>query len=353
MSIFPADDVHIERAAALLRAGELVAFATETVYGLGANALDAAAIAKIYALKGRPAFNPLIVHVADSAAARQLTNGWNERAQILAQAFWPGPLTLILPKTSAIPPIVSAGLNTVALRVPNSEVAQKLLRAAGIPLAAPSANRSGEISPTLASHVAASLGESVFILDGGACEVGIESTVVDVSTPRTAILRPGSISQREIAALVGPLFEADPAHTAAATEAATPDDPGTAPDENLDETPRASPGMLLRHYAPRAPLQLFSNLSEAHFHAVTSRATRLGVLAFAPTRLGAHREIILPLDAAPYAQKLYAALRWLDGGDADSGAPTEAGCDWILVEAPPLGTEWAGVRDRLQRAARR
>jgi len=329
MPVFPFDDAHIERAAQLLRAGELVAFATETVYGLGANALDARAVAKIYAAKGRPAFNPLIVHVADTRGAQSLTNCWNERAQLLADAFWSGPLTLILPKTDAIPDIVSAGLATVALRVPSGEGVQKLLRAAQIPLAAPSANASGEVSPTLAAHVVASLGEEVFVLDGGACEVGIESTVVDVSGAQTAILRPGSLGEREIAALVGPLS-------------------GVSPLEEETSAPRASPGMLLRHYAPRAPLQLFSNLSEAHFHAVASRAERLGVIAFAPTRLDAHCELILPPDAPQYAQKLYAALRQFDGGR--DGEPC---CDWILVEDPPLLPAWAGVRDRLQRAARR
>lgn len=329
MPIFPADDHHIGLAAARLRAGDLVAFATETVYGLGANALNPEAVAAIYALKGRPAFNPLIVHVADASAARGLTSGWNPRAQILSDAFWPGPLTLVLPKTGAIPSLVSAGLQTVALRVPASDVAQKLLRASCVPLAAPSANRSGEISPTLARHVAASLGEEVWVLDGGACAVGIESTVVDVSGEKTAILRPGSVSAREIGALVGPLWELEA-------------------DGEAGEAPRASPGQLLRHYAPRAPLQAFSNLTEAHFQAVASGAARLGVIAFTPTRLKTHCELILPLDAPRYARQLYAALRQLDGGSGGSGEPC---CDWILVEEPPLSPDWAGVRDRLQRAA--
>lgn len=324
MPIFPFDDEHIERAASRLRAGELVAFATETVYGLGANALDKEAVAKIYAAKGRPAFNPLIVHVADIQSAQKLTTQWNERADKLAEAFWPGPLTLVLPKTSAIPDIVSAGLATVALRVPSASGARRLLEAVQLPLAAPSANVSGQLSPTLASHVTAALGEAIWVLDGGACEVGIESTVVDVSGAQTAILRPGGISEREIAAVVGPL---------------------SAPliGESQGTAPRPSPGMMLRHYAPRAPVQLFANLTEAHFHAVASRAARLGVIAFAPTRLSAHCEMILPLDAPGYARKLYAALHQLDGAD----------CDWILVEDPPLLPIWSGVRDRLRRAAQR
>lgn len=323
MAIFPFDDEHSHRAAQLLRDGELVAFATETVYGLGANALDAEAVAKIYAAKGRPAFNPLIVHVADTQSAQKLTSEWNERAQLLADVFWPGPLTLILPKADVIPDIVSAGLETVALRVPGAKGAQKLLELTQIPIAAPSANRSGEVSPTLATHVIASLGEEIFVLDGGACEVGIESTVVDVSKPQTAILRPGNIGEREISAVIGPLSKAV---------------------EMQGQAPRPSPGMLLRHYAPGVPLQLFSNLSEAHFYAVASRASRLGVIAFAPTRLDACREIILPLDATQYAQKLYAALYQLK-------SEGETGCDWILVEDPPLLPAWSGVRDRLQRAA--
>ncbi|PQV64112.1 translation factor SUA5 [Abditibacterium utsteinense] len=327
MPIFPSDTRHIERAARHLRAGELVAFPTETVYGLGANALDEAAVAKIYRAKGRPAFNPLIVHVADARAARELVSVWNPRAEKLANAFWPGPLTLILPKISAIPDLVSAGLGTVALRVPSASIAQKLLRAAQIPLAAPSANASGEISPTRASHVAQSLGEEIWVLDGGACEVGIESTVVDISGPHSSILRPGNISERQIAAVIGPL---------------------TAPslDSENHDAPRPSPGMLLRHYAPRARLQLFSNLSEAHFHAVALQAQKIGVVAFSPTRLDACCEIILPLDAALYAREIYAALRQLDGSEPLSD------CDLILVEEPPRLAAWSGVRDRLKRAAR-
>ncbi len=340
MPIFSADDCHIERAALHLRAGGLVAFPTETVYGLGANALDEVAVASIYAAKGRPTFNPLIVHVADVTAARQLVTVWNERAEKLAQAFWPGPLTLVLPKAEAIPGMVSAGLETVALRIPSAPIAQKLLRAAQIPLAAPSANASGEISPTRAKHVAQSLGEEIWILDGGACEVGIESTVVDISGPHSSILRPGSISEREIAQIIGPL-------TAPALW-----QEGNA--ENSD-APRPSPGMLLRHYAPRARLQLFSNLSEAHFHAVALRAQNIGVIAFSPTRIEAQLEIILPLDAALYAREIYAALRQLDGSGRQNHSENRSRigeCDLILVEEPPMLPVWSGVRDRLRRASR-
>lgn len=322
MPIFPADALYLSRAASRLREGDLVAFPTETVYGLGANALDEVAVAKIYAAKGRPNYNPLIVHVVDVEGARQLTSGWNEHAQKLADAFWPGPLTLVLPKTNAIPGIVSAGLGTVALRVPRQPIARQLLQAADIPLAAPSANRSGEVSPTLAAHVIQSLGEEAWVLDGGPCEVGIESTVVDVSGAYPSILRPGSIGACEIAALIGPLV---------------------APSFEGETTPRPSPGMLERHYAPRARVHIFPSLTDAHFHAVLLGVGQsIGVLAFSPTRLDATREILLPLEPADYARRLYSSLRELD----------DAGADLILIEEVPSLPSWAGVRDRLHRAAR-
>lgn len=322
MPIFPADDLHLTQAAARLREGDCVAFPTETVYGLGANALDEAAVAKIYAAKGRPSYNPLIVHVADADAARQLTTSWNEQAQKLADAFWPGPLTLVLPKTDAIPDTVSAGLATVALRVPRQPIARQLLELTGLPLAAPSANRSGEVSPTAAAHVLQSLGEETWVIDGGRCEVGIESTVVDVSGPYPSILRPGSIGACEIAALIGPLV---------------------APSLEGDTTPRPSPGMLERHYAPRAHVHIFPSLTDAHFHAVLlGDNQKIGVVAFSPTRLEACREILLPLDPKEYARQLYSSLRELD--DAEAGL--------ILIEEVPSLPAWAGIRDRLHRAAR-
>lgn len=321
MPIFPADDAHIARAAQRLRDGELVAFPTETVYGLGACALDARAVAKIYAAKSRPSYNPLIVHVADEGAARTLAATWDERAQTLAAAFWPGPLTLVVPKVAEVPSAVSAGLDTVALRVPAQSVAQQLLQRAAVPLAAPSANASGQVSPTRAAHVAASLGEAIWVLDGGPCAIGIESTVVDVSGPRSAILRPGSIGAAQIEALIGPLAEAS---------------------LHQEDAPRPAPGMLARHYAPRARVHLFPSLTDAHFHAVLLGAGQpIGVLALAPTRLEAAREIILPLDAAAYAQGFYAALRALD----------DAGVGLILIEDVPHLPQWDGVRDRLNRAA--
>jgi L-threonylcarbamoyladenylate synthase len=325
MPLFEPTPENIALAAARLRNGELVAFPTETVYGLGAGALDAEAVAKIYACKGRPSYNPLIVHVASVENAQKLSSNWPDAARKLAQHFWPGPLTLVVAKAPDVPDIISAGLPTVALRVPAHPVALELLRAAQIPVAAPSANRSGALSPTRAHHVLESLGEDVWVIDGGACEVGIESTVVDVSGTYPSILRPGTFSARAIELLIGPLAQAS------ASEA---------------EAPRPSPGMLLKHYAPRARVHLFSTLIDAAFHAVSlASGQKIGVLAFEPTGLKkqfeAH-EIVLPSDARGYAARLYDALHELDG----------QGVALILVEDVPPGRNWDGVRDRLHRAAK-
>ena len=221
----------IQRAAELIRAGKLVAFPTETVYGLGANALDAGAVARIFAAKGRPRTSPLIVHVANIDAARALTTTWPDAAQRLAARFWPGPLTLVLPKQPVIPDIVTAGLSTVALRVPAHPLALALIEAAGVPIAAPSANRFTELSPTLAGHVPESLAD--FTLDGGPARVGIESTVLSLAGP-PQLLRPGVLSITELEAVIGPI-----APLPASTEGA-----------------HASPGMHERHYRPRTPLFL-------------------------------------------------------------------------------------------------
>ena len=321
MPIFPAIPPNIATAARHLQSGELVAFPTETVYGLGANARDADAVAQIYALKGRPAFNPLIVHVADVESARQIVE-WNERAQKLADQFWPGPLTLVLPSRGAVCRAVSAGLATVAIRVPAHPVALELLRQSQLALAAPSANRSQQISPTRASHVAASLGENVWILDGGPCEIGLESTVLDLSGPTSQILRPGTLGARELRPIIGEV---------------------RAPGETNadDQTPRASPGQMARHYAPRAAVRLFSHLTDAHFHAVAlGDGKKLGVLSLEPTTLSA-REIVLPNEPAAYARQLYAALHQFD----------EENVELILIEEVPALPAWDAVRDRLKRAA--
>jgi len=222
----------IDRAARLLRAGRLVAFPTETVYGLGANARDAEAVARIYAVKRRPPTSPIIVHVASIEMAQPLVAAWPENADRLARKFWPGPLTMVLPSVADIPLIVTAGLHTVGLRMPAHPVALALIRAAGVPLAAPSANRFTELSPTTAEHVRRSLGNDVdFILDGGPCEVGIESTVLSLAEPRPVLLRPGGVSRRELEAVIGPI--------------------GTASDPGAGSHP--SPGMRARHYSPRTP----------------------------------------------------------------------------------------------------
>ncbi|MBU6365517.1 MAG: threonylcarbamoyl-AMP synthase, partial [Gemmatimonadetes bacterium] len=204
MPVSAATPEAIRDAAAALRRGELVAFPTETVYGLGANALDPEAVARVYAAKGRPAWNPLIAHVADVAAARALARHWPPAAERLAAACWPGPLTLVLPKAAHVPDAVTAGRDAVGIRVPDHPVALALLHEAGVPVVAPSANRFTQVSPTTAGHVQEALGDRVaHILDGGPCQVGIESTVLDLTQDPPAILRPGMLDARQLAALLG------------------------------------------------------------------------------------------------------------------------------------------------------
>jgi L-threonylcarbamoyladenylate synthase len=321
------DAAAIARGAELLRAGGLVAFPTETVYGLGAHALDAAAVRRIYEAKGRPSYNPLIVHIAESAAARELVVEWPTVAEELSRAFWPGPITLVLRKRRQVPDEVTAALDSVALRMPAHPVALALLRAARIPVAAPSANRSTQLSPTTAYHVERSLGNSVdLILDGGPTSVGIESTVLDVRGSRPIILRPGMIGPRELEPIVGPVSFAS--------------DAGGARDAGL-----ASPGMLDRHYAPLARLELFDAsaavLAASRVAELERAGERVGALvrraAFTP---GPH-VIRMPDDPRSYAQRLYDALHSLD----------DAGCSAVLVERVPPDEAWAAIRDRLERAA--
>jgi L-threonylcarbamoyladenylate synthase len=294
--------ISVEEAARLLCNGEVAAFPTETVYGLGANALDAKAVAKIYVLKGRPATSPLIVHAASIEMAKTLVREWPAEADALAHRYWPGPLTLVLPKAAHIPDIVTSGLDTVGIRAPRHEVALELIRQAGVPIAAPSANKFMQVSPTTAQHVEKAFGGAVPVVDGGPCEVGIESTVVRITNGKLELLRPGMISFENIqhAALEG---EAHPA-----------------------------PGMHHRHYSPRTPLLLVNGPSEI------------------PTGLGAYiwREkfsllpgIHMPPEPAAYAAKLYDALHELDA----------EGWPWIAIELPPPTPEWSAILDRLQRAA--
>jgi len=321
------DPTAIEQAAGVLRLGGLVAFPTETVYGLGANALNPEAIARIFATKGRPAYNPLIAHCASTDAARRIVSRWPEEAEILASVFWPGPLTLVLPKARAIPDEMTAGLPTVAIRVPSHPVALALLRATGFPVAAPSANRFTELSPTRAEHVMKGLGGGVdLVLDAGPTPLGIESTVVDLAGPTPVLLRPGTIGVESLeAALRRPL-------EAAAARAG--------------HEPRPAPGMLARHYSPRARLVL---LPSGDLDGLTRRAeeaagagARTGAVLLSPLDTPSiHFTRILPPTPSGYAAEIYAALHELD----------DAGCELVFVEGVPTEPAWAGVRDRLSRAA--
>ncbi len=316
----------IARAAALLGQGKLVCFPTETVYGLGANALDPVAVGRIYSVKGRPSHNPLIVHVADVAAAQRLVTDWPEAAARLTERWWPGPVTIVLPKARDVPSEVTAGLPTVALRVPAHPVALALLQAAGVPIAAPSANLSGEVSPTTAAHVERTLGDRIpMILDAGPTAVGIESTVVDLSGKTPVLLRPGMVTRAEIESVIGPV-----------RLAGSPD---------TGDAPRAAPGMLERHYAPKAPVILFREPAEAISAATRVRASggRVAVLVRSVRVRGADAEERLPDEPAGYARELYGALHRLDQTDPAI----------ILAERPPEGPAWEGIRDRLERAARR
>lgn len=315
----------IERAAGVLRDGGLVAFPTETVYGLGADARDPAAIARIYAAKGRPSTNPLIVHAADVEGARALVASWPDAASALASAFWPGPLTLVLARAPGLPSELSAGLATVAVRVPAHAVALALIRAAGRPIAAPSANRSTELSPVAAEHVVRSLGERVdLVLDGGPTRVGIESTVVDLTGARPRVLRPGTIDAARIAAVVGPLDDAPRAR-----------DPHAA---------QLAPGQMDRHYAPRARLVLASAGDEharALVRATRARGETVGLVSLGALELEADVAVVLPRDPIACAARLYATLHACD----------DEGCALVVVERPPEHASWAAIRDRLERAA--
>ncbi|HUQ95227.1 MAG TPA: L-threonylcarbamoyladenylate synthase [Bryobacteraceae bacterium] len=301
----------LTNAAALLREGGLVALPTETVYGLGANALDPAAVARIYQVKGRPGTSPLIVHVATIAMARELVREWSEEADLLARRYWPGPLTLVVPKHPRVPDIVTSGLDTVGVRMPAHPVTLELIRLAGVPVAAPSANRFQELSPTTAQHVRDSLGDEVdLIVDGGPCEVGIESAVLALSHTGPMLLRPGMISRQELELALG----RDIAE-AGAVQGAHP-----------------SPGMGERHYSPRTPVALVSG---------GALPSGRGAYLWWRTEAAAEWAIRMPGEPGAYARALYGELHRAD----------EAGLEWIAVEALPDGPEWAGVSDRLKRAS--
>jgi L-threonylcarbamoyladenylate synthase len=305
----------LERAAALLRTGGLVAFPTETVYGLGANALDASAVAKIFIAKGRPSTSPLIVHVDSIAMARTLVQRWPVAAETLAARFWPGPLTLVLEKESVVPDIVTAGLQTVGIRMPAHSVALALIGACGLPLAAPSANRFTALSPTTAEHVRKSLGDAVdLILDGGATTVGIESTVLSLVADKPLLLRPGMISRASIEECIGPIGIAG-----------TSTDAGAA---------HASPGMHRRHYSPVTPVHLVSGGTPPFAHG-------RGAYLWLYSPANAAKSIQMPATPDAYAAALYGVLHDIDAG----------GFDWIAIENVPGTAEWAAIADRLRRAA--
>lgn len=307
----PATPENIEKAAQILRSGGLVAFPTETVYGLGADATNGVAVARIFEAKGRPRFNPLIVHVASVDAARSYA-ALDERALLLAGRFWPGPLTLVVPlrPQSGLSELVTCGLPSVGLRVPSQDTAQALLREAGVPIAAPSANRSGHVSPTCADHVAADLGSQVdFILDGGPCRAGVESTIVGLTGERAVLYRPGALAREDIEAVLGEGLEAPPSRTAAPT----------------------SPGQLASHYAPRAKIRLNASGAEPGET----------LLAFGPDAPQTALNLSRSGDLREAAANLFAYLRKLDG----EGAATIA-----VMPIPQTGLGEA-INDRLARAA--
>lgn len=312
----------IHRAASVLRGGGLIAFPTETVYGLGANALDAAAVARIFEAKGRPATNPVIVHVADAGEVLNVAECLPETGKRLAGQFWPGPLTLVLNKLPEVPGIVTAGGPTVAVRCPKHPVAQALIRAAGVPVAAPSANRSTELSPTRAEHVLRGLdGRIDMLLDAGPCPGGLESTVVDVTSPVPRVLRLGLITVPMLEKVV------DEVEVRIGSEAVA-----------------RSPGQMVKHYSPRTPLRIVpgDSLVDDVLEA-THGGKRVGSLMFhgRPLVPGVTPHISLPANPDEAAALLYDTLFKLDA----------AGLDFILVELPPDHPEWAAVRDRLTRAA--
>jgi L-threonylcarbamoyladenylate synthase len=347
------DPAALARAAATLARGGLVAFPTETVYGLGALALDPAAVARIFAAKGRPPSNPVIVHVHRRELARELADPFPPLAEALADAFWPGPLTIVVPRSSRVPDVVTAAGPTVALRSPAHPVALALLEALGAPIAAPSANPSSSISPTSAEHVLAGLdGRIDLVLDAGPCPLGIESTVVDATTGAPRVLRPGSIGREALEAVAararaGALVSSGGGPGGAGGKGATSSGggPGEAGGEGAAPAPGAparSPGQLARHYAPRTPLSLKTRdeLIEA-LRAPPGVPRAIVWCGRVPEQAPrGDLSVELPDEPVGYAARLYATLHELDG---------KAGALW--VERPPEGPAWEAVHDRLRRAS--
>lgn len=311
----------IDKAVAILRAGGLVAFPTETVYGLGADAGNPEAVRKIFAAKGRPAEHPLIVHLASAKHLSEWAIEIPASAYELAAAFWPGPLTIILKRARRVPDAVTGGQATVGLRVPAHPLALRLLRAFKGGLAAPSANRFGRLSPTTAEHVRQELGERVdLILDGGPCPVGLESTIVDLSSGRPRLLRPGGVTVAQLSEVLG-----------------------VVPELGGRDAPRAS-GTMKSHYAPHTPARLLG-LGDIIGLSQGAASARLAVLAYHPQPVGLASVVwrTLPAEPAAYGRRLYAALRELDA----------LGCDELLIEAVPDEPAWLAVADRLRRATTR
>lgn len=323
----------VAQAVELLRAGEPVALPTETVYGLAANALDAEAVRRVFEIKGRPAHNPVIVHVASQAMARRCASRWPETADVLAAAFWPGPLTLVLPRSLEIPDIVTAGGSTVGVRWPSHPFIQEVIRACGFPLAAPSANLASSVSPTTAEHVHVSFGGRIpLIVDGGPCQVGIESTVVDLTQRPPRVLRPGMITEQALQAALAEQLET--------SEAA--DESGSQAEGTL-----RSPGQLPKHYSPKARLAILKWRDEEDLKAQIARhqwpLTGSHVIAHTVVPLGGGfgGVSVIPRDAEAFARAIYAELHRCDA----------TGVKFILVEAPPDEAAWEGIADRLRRAA--
>jgi len=329
----------VHRAANLLRAGEIVALPTETVYGLAANALDEKAVAKIFQIKGRPATNPVIVHVLGVPMAKRCVTAWPDPAEKLAHAFWPGPLTLVLPRAKDISDLVTAGGPTVGVRWPGHPFIQAVIRECGFPLAAPSANLSNRTSPTNAAHVRDQLGDQIqLIVDGGQSQVGIESTVLDLTASPPRILRPGMIHAESLAAVVENIQH---------------------PTFNIQHPILKSPGLLQKHYSPKAKMLVLGWVDEADlqtqlsvFNAVKERGPHgplrpqfSGCFVIAHTHIPSAEKFaqvsVIPHDAEAYARAIYAELHRCD----------TAGAKLIVVEAPPETPGWAGIADRLRRAA--
>ncbi len=314
------------RAAELLRAGHVVALPTETVYGLAANALDAVAVEKIFKIKGRPSVNPIIVHVSSADMARRCVTAWTPLADRLARAFWPGPMTLVLPRAQNIPDVVTAGGNTVGVRWPSHPFIQEVIDLCGFPLAAPSANLSNRLSPTNAQHVARHLGDKIpLIVDGGQCQVGLESTVLDISVSPPRLLRAGMIPQSSLLSVVGELSVGAGAGAAVLK----------------------SPGMLEKHYSPKARLVVLEWQDDVSLRDALAKFSEPDARTYIishtriPSGEGFGRVSVIPHDAAAFARALYAELHACD----------EAGAQLIVVEALPKSDEWAAIADRLKRAA--